>query len=153
MILTACPDGYYGDCQQRCGHCLNPICNKTTGACSSGCVSGYTGPLCQLGRKTFSQVISSQLLFWFKQNQKSYILFFSNLLINVFILSTGYQSAYYCFVECPSGSYGDNCSLPCSSHCVGQECHHINGTCTSGCAPGYDFIGDQLCNTRQYLMS
>ena len=40
---------------------------------------------------------------------------------------------------CMSGTYGENCSKRCSSHCDGQNksCDHINGWCNHGCMNGY----------------
>ncbi|KAK3709336.1 hypothetical protein RRG08_056690 [Elysia crispata] len=42
-------------------------------------------------------------------------------------------------VQCPSGSYGEECAATCSDHCAGDQnpCHHVNGTCDLGCDPGY----------------
>lgn len=43
-----------------------------------------------------------------------------------------------CEITCPSGWYGLNCSMECSSHCFDDEtCYHENGTCLRGCDPGY----------------
>lgn len=40
------------------------------------------------------------------------------------------------FVECESGTFGNNCSSNC--HCNNQTCDPINGTCPdAGCRPGY----------------
>lgn len=49
---------------------------------------------------------------------------------------------------CEEGMYGVNCSTPCG-HCLdSDQCHHINGTCISGCDSGYQGIkclkGDHL---------
>lgn len=39
------------------------------------------------------------------------------------------------------GSYGENCSHPCSVHCINGACDRFNGSCVSGCVDG--FIGDK----------
>lgn len=45
-LCLECPDSYYGqNCSSGCGHCVNSICNKTTGECA--CQPGWTPPLCQ----------------------------------------------------------------------------------------------------------
>ena len=45
--------------------------------------------------------------------------------------------------ECDNGWYGVNCSSSCG-HCLGggEQCQHVNGTCLSGCVPGWQ---DGLC--------
>lgn len=48
---------------------------------------------------------------------------------------------------CNKGFYGEDCNETCG-HCHGtNQCHHVNGTCSSGCAAGYQ--GDN-CKTRMY---
>ena len=49
------------------------------------------------------------------------------------------------FTACLDGTYGHNCNNTCG-HCLDvNECFHTNGTCFTGCGPGY--TGD-LCETR-----
>ncbi|RUS78105.1 hypothetical protein EGW08_014149, partial [Elysia chlorotica] len=40
---------------------------------------------------------------------------------------------------CGGNTYGSGCSQHCSPNCGGADkaCDHINGTCLSGCAPGF----------------
>lgn len=50
-----CTNGWYGaNCSQRCsGHCRDDtICNHVTGLCDKGCDAGWTGFLCNQGKKT-----------------------------------------------------------------------------------------------------
>lgn len=50
-----CTNGWYGaNCSQRCsGHCRDDtICNHVTGLCDKGCDAGWTGSLCNQGKKT-----------------------------------------------------------------------------------------------------
>jgi len=49
LSCLACDDGFYGDCLQTCGICLNSDCYKTDGHCAEGCKSGYRGELCSTG--------------------------------------------------------------------------------------------------------
>ena len=41
-----------------------------------------------------------------------------------------------CVLECESGKFGMNCNENCG-HCSNASCNHVNGTCVSGCTPGY----------------
>ncbi|XP_060578563.1 multiple epidermal growth factor-like domains protein 10 isoform X2 [Ruditapes philippinarum] len=52
---------------------------------------------------------------------------------------TGYKDTPKCNQECPSGSYGFNCSSTCSGNCasVFSDCHHIIGSCLDGCLTGW----------------
>lgn len=46
---------------------------------------------------------------------------------------------------CDKGFYGEDCNETCG-HCHGaNQCHHINGTCLTGCAAGYQ---EDKCKTR-----
>ncbi|XP_021340744.1 receptor-type tyrosine-protein phosphatase S-like [Mizuhopecten yessoensis] len=40
--------------------------------------------------------------------------------------------------KCVDGTFGDNCGSKCG-HCINGSttCHHIDGSCRSGCSPGY----------------
>ena len=51
FIVSVCPYGRYGaDCVSVCSvTCVNPVCEKITGVCDSGCRSGYTGDYCHEG--------------------------------------------------------------------------------------------------------
>ena len=43
-------------------------------------------------------------------------------------------------IECANGKFGQDCNERCGE-CVGKEqCQHINGSCVSGCKPGYKGI-------------
>lgn len=51
------------------------------------------------------------------------------------------------FTECVDGKYGDGCQSDCG-HCDNlTHCHHVNGTCVSGCLPGYRL---DHCQERKY---
>lgn len=50
-------------------------------------------------------------------------------------------------LACSIGKYGINCSQTCG-HCFNNPaCHHENGTCTQGCAAGYQ---THKCNTSKW---
>lgn len=40
-------------------------------------------------------------------------------------------------LECPAGLYGEHCSNNCGNCLNNTNCHHVNGTCSEGCEPGY----------------
>lgn len=40
-------------------------------------------------------------------------------------------------LECPVGLYGDHCNNNCGNCLNNTNCHHVNGTCSEGCDPGY----------------
>ena len=47
---------------------------------------------------------------------------------------------------CTQGWYGKDSKEKCG-HCLdGHQCFHINGTCISGCQPGYE---GQLCKSSE----
>lgn len=49
-----------------------------------------------------------------------------------------------CILECPTGTWGSNCSMTCPEHCLEKECDVETGACEEGsCAEGYR--GD-FCN-------
>ena len=47
---------------------------------------------------------------------------------------------------CVQGTYGKECNSKCGNCLNTDGCDHINGSCITGCAPGY--VGD-LCKTRK----
>lgn len=47
---------------------------------------------------------------------------------------------------CKYGRYGLNCSLDCGNCLDSTNCNHVNGTCTSGCASGWQDL--DKCVTR-----
>lgn len=55
-----------------------------------------------------------------------------------FIFKTFIEAGETYYIEaCNQMKYGENCSMLCG-HCVNSEqCHHIKGSCISGCASGY----------------
>ena len=49
MEFSECENGFYGNCNKKCGQCKYPPCNKTNGHCSGDCVDGYEGHTCDQG--------------------------------------------------------------------------------------------------------
>ncbi|XP_078656667.1 uncharacterized protein LOC144902899 [Branchiostoma floridae x Branchiostoma belcheri] len=59
---TVCPDGMYGaGCTQSC-HCANgpTACNKTTGACTGGCLDAWTGDSCQIATASYEDLFTKE---------------------------------------------------------------------------------------------
>lgn len=48
-------------------------------------------------------------------------------------------------LECQDGRFGYNCEETCGNCAELQHCHHKDGTCMTGCAPGYDFDRNKSC--------
>ena len=53
-----------------------------------------------------------------------------------------------CIEGCVNGFYGQNCSTPCSVHCLNSTCARENGTCRLGCE--VEYFGD-MCENSKYL--
>lgn len=53
--------------------------------------------------------------------------------------------------KCNEGQFGQNCDFECG-HCLHKkQCHHIEGTCSSGCDDGYRGIQcKRICNNNTY---
>ena len=49
-------------------------------------------------------------------------------------------------LECESGKYGVNCQSTCGNCLVQNQCSHIDGVCSGGCAAGYT---GGLCQTSK----
>lgn len=126
-----CPDGRYGlGCNERCtGYCKhNQSCNHVTGLCDLGCANGYIGAQC-------NKVCSAGFY-----GEKCSGVCSPNC-------TTCRHTDGYC--ECPAGlmgencskecfrSYGKNCAHKCSTHCNGDDCDRLNGSCLTGCKDGY----------------
>jgi hypothetical protein len=59
-----------------------------------------------------------------------------------------FQIVLYFELECPEGSYGQNCSFTCSL-CLEDKCDHVDGVCTIGCDDGYT---GRMCDESMSLM-
>ncbi|XP_078329800.1 uncharacterized protein LOC144624230 [Crassostrea virginica] len=57
---------------------------------------------------------------------------------------------HHCKLECQDGKYGDGCQMDCGRCRDLKQCHHVNGTCLSGCEQGY--IGEKciFCENGKY---
>lgn len=40
-------------------------------------------------------------------------------------------------LDCPHGTYGNNCKQLCSNNCYKNSCDGYTGKCTHGCLTGY----------------
>lgn len=56
----------------------------------------------------------------------------------------------YYLKGCTQGWYGRDCTEKCG-HCLDEnQCFHINGTCVSGCQPGYE---GHLCKSSELMLN
>ena len=56
------------------------------------------------------------------------------------------KTTFVNFIACQIGTFGPNCNGTCGDCLHYDDCHHVNGTCITGCRPGY--TGD-ICKTRK----
>lgn len=71
IFVIDCKEGFYGaNCSKQCyGNCRdNAACDHVTGQCKGGCEEGWTGLLCEKGRKKSS-------VQYFKRELKAIFLF------------------------------------------------------------------------------
>ncbi|XP_071118698.1 uncharacterized protein [Haliotis cracherodii] len=143
QMFTVCPDYWYGfDCASSC-RCKNTgeVCEKMTGACSSGCPAGFTGEACrdecQSGfygencqlecvqcmnkkcRKEDGQCAEGCGPGWLASGQP------------------------WCTEVCGDGSFGLNCAVQCRCYNKSEICDKVTGRCSSGCAAGFTDDGCQ----------
>nr|XP_034321631.1 receptor-type tyrosine-protein phosphatase epsilon-like isoform X2 [Crassostrea gigas] len=141
---TTCETGKYGKgCSQNCGACLNStVCNHITGtcglgcepgwqktdACTTACLNGTFGLNCQFN-------CSGNCLDEEPCNSTDG---------TCTSCSPGWDTVW-CNKTCDATWYGAGCKFQCG-HCFGENnCHHVKGSCLSGCQKG--FTGD-LCFNR-----
>ena len=53
-------------------------------------------------------------------------------------------------IACQSGFYGQDCAFTCGNCDGGAPCNAVDGTCLSGCAPGW--TGD-TCNEGKIILT
>ena len=53
----------------------------------------------------------------------------------MYVVSVLYVTQYCNFTECQDHTYGVNCNQTC--HCASGSCHHVTGSCDSGCDGGW----------------
>ncbi|XP_045204108.2 delta-like protein D [Mercenaria mercenaria] len=150
-VYGACADYTYGDyCDKDCGNCnpSDPVCDKTTGHCRTGCDTGWYNltcdTICPHGK--YGDQCSrtcGHCRYNLTCNR------FDGDCPNLGECAAGYQSPL-CQTECESGKFGLGC-LDCG-HCkFNQPCNKFNGTCSNRCAPGYQgSICNQTCNDGWY---
>ncbi|XP_061170693.1 receptor-type tyrosine-protein phosphatase epsilon-like [Saccostrea echinata] len=146
VVVKACPRGSHGqECKFQCsGHCKDRTpCDHVTGECVRGCVSGWTGTMCNKTCDTGRYGI----------NCTSYC---SGHCLNDKPCnketghcdsgcSNGY-TGYFCINECKPGWFGKECKERCSGHCAeNSHCNHKDGICSLGCKDGYT---GKTCITR-----
>ncbi|CAG5135119.1 unnamed protein product, partial [Candidula unifasciata] len=145
-----CARGTYGqDCNSTCPqHCQNidihrSVCQHSSGACTQGCQSGYTGLLCDEScpSGTYGEnCIHSCPEFCDPSGQQASVCHhIEGVCLN------GCQPGRmgdFCEQECERGFYGKNCNETCSQFCAADDpsqlvCNYIDGSCLQGCQDGY----------------
>lgn len=64
-------------------------------------------------------------------------------------IKDNFMIKYSQLIACESGLYGVDCNETCG-HCKDvTQCFHVNGTCLTGCKPGYQ---DELCRTGEKVL-
>nr|XP_022311487.1 receptor-type tyrosine-protein phosphatase mu-like isoform X2 [Crassostrea virginica] len=131
----SCPLGTYDyACREICGECYQrQSCNHMNGNCADGCKEGFKGELCKMPcsdgefgkdctHDCSGNCLNGAVCDKYKGTCES--------------CSIGYEGPR-CDKACIYGRYGLKCSLKCG-HCIDStNCNHVNGTCTQGCAPGW----------------
>ena len=138
---------YGAICDKKCSVNCRPsnyngyvYCDKYTGKCDAGCLSGFYGDSCTLSCSK-------------KCN-------YGNCHVETGKCTHGCEFMYfgeYCEKRCPAncdvpgcnshtgecskncvdGFYGANCSKPCSPGCKNNKCYKSHGACLEGCVSGY----------------
>ncbi|XP_055885748.1 angiopoietin-1 receptor-like isoform X2 [Biomphalaria glabrata] len=149
----ACEKGFHGvDCVDRCGHCkANTTCDHVTGKCDSGCAPGWTGLMCtELCRPGLfgpncqatcgSCLIGSCDHMTGECNGGCARGFHGPQCKEELLDMVPLPTSRFRINEisgCPSGFYGENCSLACGRCQKQTSCDPVNGICKDGCASGY----------------
>ncbi|WAQ98523.1 TIE1-like protein, partial [Mya arenaria] len=135
-----CSNSFYGEnCAQNCGNCLDGSrCNLKNGTCPRGCSSGYRGVYCN--QSTVLRELPLINLTSTPSFNCSYLSWRSNYYLKnacFFVKSS---------VACAAGRYGHGCLSNCSGNCFNKlRCHFSTGSCSYGCASGYDYSIDTSC--------
>lgn len=131
-VATACSVGEYGkNCANHCGHCFNnEPCNRFDGRCND-CETGYHGFKCDKGM-VFSSLF---LVNW------------TNTIFHIF--QYDYLTLHISFLECSNKTYGLNCLDTCGACLDSSPCHHVDGSCPSGCNPGWQTT--PKCDARMWI--
>ncbi|KAI8773638.1 multiple epidermal growth factor domains protein 11, partial [Biomphalaria glabrata] len=141
-IYGECPAGTYTTTDLQCTNCpikCANVCDQDSGLCFD--CNGYSDPPnctneCTLGRYGINCMQTCK-----------------NCVKSKCHLVSGFcpmcKPGYYgnsCDKVCNETTYGQNCSLNCSTKCSEQKCDPVNGECNL-CIPGY--TGD-FCHQRAY---
>ena len=128
-----CKNGFYGGvCKRNCsiGY-RNTYCSQTNGYCK--CKDGYYGNRCDkqciVNCKSCHKIDGSCLVCKNGYHGDECDKQCSSGCTSICDKSDG-----VCY-SCKDGYYGDYCNQTC--HCLSGYCHHVTGSCDTGCAPGW----------------
>ena len=69
-------------------------------------------------------------------------------LYSVFISIFREKQTFLFFIDCNQGTHGLGCKQTCGNCMNNESCFHINGSCLTGCDPGYE---GEKCNTGMLI--
>ncbi|XP_060566285.1 multiple epidermal growth factor-like domains protein 10 [Ruditapes philippinarum] len=147
VYSNKCPQDKWGElCNSKCGNCMKPPCDKTTGHCIGGCSGPWLPPHCTQECKSGSYGVNcSETCGHCKEG-------------SLCDIRTG-----QCQQECEPGWQGNRCDKECSAQRFGNECIQRcycyngvdcskgSGECPGDCSPGYHGKHcDKECATGYY---
>lgn len=75
-----------------------------------------------------------------------------NICKNIINTHTKFKKKICFYIVCEKMTYGLECALKCGECRDGTSCHHVNGTCTHGCADGlYGDMCEKGLNIQMHL--
>uniref|UniRef100_A0A8W8P3C9 protein-tyrosine-phosphatase n=1 Tax=Magallana gigas TaxID=29159 RepID=A0A8W8P3C9_MAGGI len=153
-----CSRGYYGyncvnQCSERCS--VRSNCDRVTGKCKGGCMSGWAGDTCNECQLGYYACLPGSY------GSDCLISCSNNCIDNRSCHSVtgfcngGCQEGWMgslCNIECVNGSYGKDCSKQCSIYCNETgSCERFTGRCDDGCKPGWKGVTcNEICDQTFY---
>ncbi|CAL1532210.1 unnamed protein product [Lymnaea stagnalis] len=145
---SVCPHGSYGpQCENQCNCAVkSEQCFVSSGACPSGCPSGYhqvgCQKACESGRWGMNCLQSCDYRCNGNQCNPA-----NGRCVNG--CKAGFQEPS-CTKACKDGTYGTNCASVCPSNCKDMSCDIVTGKCHQ-CQEGYTGdVCDKVCESGRY---
>ncbi|XP_041374098.1 receptor-type tyrosine-protein phosphatase mu-like [Gigantopelta aegis] len=136
--VYVCDAGTFGDdCSQFC-HCRDGSYNYTTGNCTGGCMTNWTGTSCNTCDSShYGELCSEDCS---SRHCKG-----NSTCDNSGQCNNGCSAGWlgiFCNAKCPNDRYGQICNSTCNDrHCrENSGCNHVTGRCVGGCDRGYHSV-------------